>query len=273
MLTLLIEKLPEMAARKAPIIELTTAPADQLALAQLIARAGMRERLGAFKWERDLNWITASDGRATFSANERSGGLRYRLRPLEEESGRDVTTSHSALEEISRGFLNRLGRPSGPMALEHITYLRTEAGSSEGTAVERATLDAAPLFRRTVGELSVIGPGGIAMVKIGTDESVVGGREIWRSIVRRGSPVGLRGPDEAVSLLKKRLRKIGVDGDVRVQAARLGYAELGIEQHQRFLEPCYVFILVTGEDSIPSKKIEFVPAARIGPMAQAFAAA
>lgn len=42
------------------------------------------------------------------------------------------------------------------------------------SAVTRSTLDAGLIFTRTVEELPVVGPGGMVMVKIGTDESVVG---------------------------------------------------------------------------------------------------
>jgi hypothetical protein len=123
-----------------------------------------------------------------------------------------------------------------------------------------------------VDELPVVGPGGMVMVKIGTDETVVGGREIWRPIIGRGAAVPLRTPDEATTLLKQSLRKRGLDGVIRVTNASLGYAELGIEWQQRVLEPCYAYELVT-HGRAQSKKIEVVPAARIGPMAEAFAAA
>ena len=70
----------------------------------------------------------------------------------------------------------------------------------------RATLDAGLIFTRTVDDLPVIGPGGMAMVKVGTDEAVVGGREIWRPVLRRASQVNLRTPDEAVDLLRGQMK-------------------------------------------------------------------
>jgi hypothetical protein len=263
MLSLTMDEVPEVVARKASIIELTVAPVDQPALVKLLDRLGMRERVGGFVWDRDLNWITASDEQTTFSANELSGGLRYRLRPLEDEPGTEVSTSPSRLEEIARGFLDRLGRPSDPMALDRITYLRTESGTSDGYVSTRTTLDAGLVFTRTVDDLPVIGPGGMAMVKVGTDETVVGGREIWRPILGRGPRVNLRMPDEAAGLLHGRLKKLGVDGEVHVRKARLGYAELGIEERQRYLEPCYAYVLETVGALVDSKKVEVIPAARM----------
>ena len=174
-LTLTMDEVPEMVARKASIIELTVSPVDQRALVKLLANLDMRERLREFAWDRDLNWITVSDGRTTLSGNERSGGIRYCLRPLESEPGTKISTSPSRLEAIARGFLDRLGRPSDRMTLDRITYLRMESGTAYGEISARATLDAGLIFTRTVDDIPVIGPGGMAMVKVGTDEAVVGG--------------------------------------------------------------------------------------------------
>jgi hypothetical protein len=271
-LSLVINAVPEMIARTASIIELGIAPADQPTIAGLIDRLGMGERLSAFEWDREVNWIRASDGRTMFSANEISGGLRYKFRPLEEEPGTDVTSAESRLEQIARGFLVRMERPLEPLALQAITYLRTETQTPTGEVAERATLDAGLIFKRTVDELPVIGPGGTVMIKIGTDETVTGGREIWRPLVRRGEAVSLRAPDEAIDLLRQRLRNRGLDGVITVRNAALGYGELGIESQQKFLEPCYAFELVTS-GPVQSKKIEVIPAARVGRMAESLASA
>ncbi len=110
----------------------------------------------------------------------------------------------------------------------------------------------------------------MVMVKIGTDESVVGGREIWRPVLQRGEKVKLRSPDESNELLQLRLKKWGVDGEVHVRKARMGYAELGIEEKQRYLEPCYAYVVETVGGLVASKRIEVIPASKIGPMASAF---
>ena len=83
----------------------------------------------------------------------------------------------------------------------------------------------------------------------------------------------LRTPEEATDLLRGRLKKWGVNGEVHVRKARLGYAELGIEERQRYLEPCYAYVLETVGGLVDSKRVEVIPAARIGPMASAFASA
>jgi hypothetical protein len=239
---------------------------------QLLDRLGMADRREAFASEREANWITAEDEQTTFSMNELSGGLQYRLRPLADEPGTKVSTSESRLEEIARGFLDQLGQPTDPIVLERITYLRNQTTDAKGYVKSTETLDAGLIFTRTVEELPVIGPGGMVMVNIGTDETVVAGREVWRPILRGSAEVNLRSPDEAVSLLERRLKKSIRDGELHVRKARLGYAELGIEQKQKHLEPCYAFVIETAGDLVDSKKIEVIPAASFGPMASAFAA-
>jgi hypothetical protein len=273
MFSLAMDEMPEMPTRKASIVELMVAPVGQLTVLRLLDRMGLAKRIPGFTWERHQNWITASDTKATLSLNELSGGIRYRLRPLADEPGTDVTTSGARLEEIARTFLDQLGRPAESLVLDRITYVRTETGESNGSLVTQSTLDAGVIFTRTVDELPVVGPGGMAMVKIGTDESVVGGREVWRPIARRAAKVNLRTPDEATDLLRGRLKKWGIDGEVHVRKARLGYAELGIEERQRYLEPCYAYVIETVGGLVDSKKVEVIPAARIGPMASAFASA
>jgi hypothetical protein len=260
-LSLTFDEMPEMVARWAAIHELRVPPLDRRAVVGLLDRMGLQDRRSGFTWEKHLHWLTTGDERTTVAINELSGGLRYRLRPLADEPGRDVTTAASRLEEIARGFLEELGRPGEPLALDRITYLRAQSAARDGSPLTRSTLDAGLIFTRTVDELPVVGPGGMAMVKIGTDETVVGGREIWRRIVRRGEKLKLRTPDESIELLRSRLAASGANGEVHVRKARQGYSELGIEEAQSSLEPCYAFVIETVGGLVDSKKVEVIPAA------------
>ena len=273
MLSLTFDEAPETIVRQAAIHELGAPRVDPQTVLGLLGRLGLAERLDGLAWERDLNWVTASDEQTTVGVNELSGGIQYRLRPLADEPGTTVTTSESRLEEIARGFLDQIGRPTEPARLERITYLRTQSADANGAVSTPSTLDAGLIFTRTVDDLPVVGPGGMAMVKIGTDETVVGGREIWRPIVRRGSKVPLRTAQEATDLVRARLKRSGLDGEVHVRTARQGYAEAGIEKAQRYLEPCYLFVIETIGGIVDAKKVELIPAARTGPMASAFASA
>jgi hypothetical protein len=271
-LKLTFDKMPEQTARKASFVELGIARADQLAIVDMLVRAGIGDRLSEFQWDRDDDWLTASDGRTTVSTNQRSGGMQYRLRPLDEEPGTDVGTSETALKDIARVFVDMIGRPSGSMGVEEITYLRTLTGSSDDETTVEGKLDAGVIFNRTVNDIPVIGPGGMVMVKIGTDDAIVGGWEVLRPILGGGAPMTLRTPDEAVALLQRQLDKLGLEGEACVREARFGYFEMGIDESQRLLEPCYLFIVETVGRRQDFRKGELVPAARIGPMAAAFAA-
>jgi hypothetical protein len=133
-------------------------------------------------------------------------------------------------------------------------------------------LDAGVIFTRMIDELPVVGLGGLAMVKVGTDDTVVGGREIWRPILQRGSKVPLRSPAEAMNLLENRLKRDRLEGDYYVCKAWQCYNESGIEEAQRHLEPCYVFVIESLGNEFDTKKVVVIPAARVGPMASSFTA-
>lgn len=271
MLSVTIDEVPEAIVQTAAIYEVRVRPVDVRGVLEIVAGLGIAPRLESLTWEQDLNWITASDNMVTLGVHELSGGLSYRLRPLADEPGVEVNTSASRLEEIARAFLDQLGRPSEPMRLERITYLHAQSADAGGAVSEPSTLDAGLVFTRTVDDLPVVGTGGLAMVMIGTDESVVGGREVWRPVAQGGEKVPLRTPEEATDLLQAKLKRSGIDGEVHVRKARQGYLENGIEESQRSLEPCYAFVVETVGGIVDSKTIEVIPAARVGPMASTLA--
>jgi len=268
-LSLIFDVMPEQLTPWAAVHELHVPPVDRRAISGLLERMGLAGRQASFAWERKANWLITGDERVVVGVNELSGGLRYRLRPIHEEPRSDVTTAESRLEELARTFLDRLGRPAEPMTLTKITYLHVQTTSSNGSRPAPARLDAGLIFTRTVDDLPVIGTGGSAMVKIGTDETVVGGREVWRPIASRGAKVKLRSAQECIELLRDRLTAAGTDGEIHVRKAQQAYAELGIEEEQRYLEPCYAFLLETSGGIVDSKKVEVIPAAETGPAATA----
>jgi len=241
----------------------------------LLGRMDLTERIDGLTWERDLNWITASDDKVTVSCNELSGGIQYRLRPFADELGTGISTTEETLAEIARGFLDRIGRPVEPqhLHLERVTYLYSQGVDVNGKKSDPAKLDAGLIFTRMIDELPVVGPGGLAMVKIGTDDTVVGGREIWRPIVQRGAKVPLRSPAEAMNLLEKQLKRARLEGDYYVCKAWQCYSESGIEDAQRHLEPCYTFVVESLGNEFDTKKVVVIPAARVGPMASFFTTA
>jgi hypothetical protein len=269
--SLTFEEKPEVIAKEAAIHELHVPPVTVRSVIDLLERMGLTERIEGLVWYRDLNWITASDDKVTVSCNEVSGGLQYRLRPLADESGRDVADD-STVESIAREYLKRIGRPNEeqPLHLERVTHLHSQTADAKGKSSTPSKLDAGVIFTRKIDELPVVGTGGFAMVKIGTDNAVVGGREVWRPIARSGSKVALRSAAEAMDLLETKLKRVGLDGDYYVCKAWQCYHESGIEEVQRHLEPCYLFVVESFGKQFDTKKGVVIPAARVGPMASSF---
>lgn len=274
MFSLTFDQEPKEIAKRAAIIEVRVPPVTVQTVMDLLGRLGLTERIEGMTWEQDLNWITASDDTVTVSCNELSGGIQYRLRPLADEPGTGISTGEDTLAEIARGFLDRIGRPveAQPLHLERVTYLYSQGIDVNKKKTEPVKLDAGLIFTRMIDELPVVGPGGLAMVKIGTDDTVVGGSEIWRPILQRGAKVPLRSPSEAMMLLETQLKRARIEGDYYVCKAWQCYTELGIGTSQRHLEPCYTFVIESLGNEFDTKKVVVIPAARVGPMASSFTA-
>lgn len=259
MVSLVLEQVPERPVARAAVHQLGEPRVSRITVLAMLARLGLTERLPGLEWDRSMGWLTAGDERVRVAMNTRSGGLRYSLRPLAELRG-DVTTPAPRLEEIARAFLSRFGRPAVPLGLEAITHLHAQTSTVDGHVSEVQKLDAGLVFRRTVDDLPVIGPGGFAMVRIGSDDEVIGGREVCRPLTERGPSVDLRSPDEAVELLRQRLDAVGIEGEARVPEAFFGYEERGIDDLQRRLEPAYAFgVEVPGEEA-DHKAMVVIPA-------------
>jgi hypothetical protein len=193
---------------------------------------------------------------------------------LAEEPGSDVADD-STVENIAREYVEKIGRPTEekPLHLERVTHLYCQTADTKGQASTPSKLDAGVLFTRRVDDLPVVGRGGFTMVKIGTDNTVVGGREVWRPIASRGSKVPLRSAAEAMDLLETKLKRSRLEGDYYVVKAWQCYHEAGIEEAQRQLEPCYVFVVESLGNEFDTKKVVVIPAARVGPMASSFTTA
>jgi hypothetical protein len=257
--SLIVDEQPQLPVPQAAVHALGASRVGRLTVIALLTRLGLAGRLADLGWEHRGGWVTAGDEQAHVAMNVNSGGVRFTLRPMDELAG-DVAIPDARLEEIARGFLDQLGRPADPLVLERITHLHVQTSSATGelSAVER--LDAGLVFRRTVDDLPVIGPGGLAMVRIAADEAVIGGREICRPVTGRGPVIGLRSPESALDELRRRLESRGFEGEATVHRSLFGYEELGIEQVQHRLAPAYAFQVELPGNGVDDKTVEVIPA-------------
>ncbi|MGR0221539.1 hypothetical protein [Agromyces sp. ZXT2-6] len=260
MIILTLDEMPELPVAHARVHEVKAQPVSRVSVLSMLRRLMLIDRLADLEWNREQDWLIAGDQRVRVAMNARSGGIRYSLRALADEQGQNITSSVGRLEEIARDFLVRLGRPAGPTTMERVTHLHAQTSSPVGQLSEVATLDAGLIFRRTIDGIPAIGPGGRAMVRIGTDDVVVGGREVWRPIVRSGPPVDLVRPDTAVDMLQRRLEARGLDGEARVRSALFGYEERGIGERQQRLEPSYAFLIEFYGDNVDYRTAEVISA-------------
>ncbi len=253
-------EVPSLPVQQASVVDVSANRVGPGAMIELLRRLDLPA--SELELDRVQGWLAAADDRVCVAMNGRSGGFRYSLRPLDEEPGRDITTSPQGLEDVARTFLGGLGRPAEPLQLGHISYLRGQSVSANGTVLSAVeTLNAAVTFQRFIEDIPVIGPGGCASVRVGTDGTVVGGSEVWRPVTASRPPAELIQPDEAVAQVVQRLSARGLDGEIVVRKAQFGYEELGINTVQRQLRPCFAFLLVVPGD-MPFKTVEVIPAIR-----------
>lgn len=259
MVSLVFDQTPEAPTGDVAVHRLAPPQVNRPAIISMLSHLDLTDRLPTLEWDRRGSWLTTGDERVRVAMNVRSGGFRYRLRPLQEEQG-DLGIADDRLEEIARGFLDGLGRPNEPVQLERITNLQAQDSSTDGERSDVVTLDAGLVFRRTVDDLPVVGTGGFVMVRIGSDEAVIGGRQVWRSTTVREPAAKVRSVGQAIELLRQRLDAQGLEGEATVRKAVFGYEELGIETVQRRLQPVYAFLVEQANGGIGYKTAVVIPA-------------
>jgi hypothetical protein len=124
--------------------------------------------------------------------------------------------------------------------------------------ITEVLLDAGVVYRRTVKQVNVDGPGGLATITIDPEGEVSGFRLIWRPVAEMIDEVKVLPPDRAVATMKDVAAK--VRGDVEVVKATFGYFEQGMADAQEYLQPAYAMVYVVRDREVAYKSAEVVPA-------------
>ena len=149
--------------------------------------------------------------------------------------------------------------PKAQAKIVAVTHLRQGGGGpKDGARADVRVLDAGVVYGRTIDELPVIGPGGMAMVNVASDGQVVGANRIWRGLGRSVANVKLRPADWAIENFEVAVAK--VRGDIKVLKSQLGYLEFGELDRQTVIEPVYAFIYVALHGEVASKHVHVMHA-------------
>lgn len=213
--------------------------------------------------------MTLQDGPFVVALHRRSGGLTYRDRrwTVTPETRFDLDDRRSVA--IARAFVRKarlLPDAGARLVVAGVTHLRMRGGPPGGEPGPEALLDAGVVFRRQVEGVPVIGPGGLVMVNLSGDGTVVGADRVWRALGRRAGQADLVDLERAIGRLRAIYARKDLLGAARVTRMEFGYFEAGVHDTQAYLEPAYAFIIEIerrAEGDAPalrSKTVEVIPA-------------
>ena len=103
------------------------------------------------------------------------------------------------------------------------------------------------------------GPGGFTMVNVDGESQVAGFRSVWRPLADKAEEVKILDPGRAHEAMQRIAGQ--VHGDTTVIKASFGYFELGIHDHQRFMQPAYMMVYTVTDGEVTHKSAEVVAAA------------
>jgi hypothetical protein len=207
----------------------------------------------------DADVVTSTDlmaynqGRHRVEIHRASGALAFYHRDKygrEPEKPFDLPDRRAAA--LSRAFLQKSKIvPLAAARLDGVTHLHSAVADVETRRVREHITDAGVVYRRTIDELLVEGPGGFATVTLDPEGEVIALRSVWRPLGKRAGKVKLKRPEEAIGELEKHVANL--QGDVTVTKATLGYFELGPLDRQRVIQPVYAFVYVVRHDEVAMK--------------------
>jgi hypothetical protein len=236
------QELPREVPSSLPVYQLQRPNATRAQLTEIAKRIAPSEN-GEQEFKDAGSWLAYRDGLHEFEVNKRSGALGFRHL---EKYGVELETPFELRDQEAVRIATQLAEsarlvPMKEARMERVTHLHAAlARMDDGGQPEETILDAGVLFRRTINDVAVTGPGGALMVHIGPEREVVGARRIWRELGKQAGRVRIRPPEYAIQRLERLLR--AVEGEVIVTKAEFGYFEQGPLDGQTTLQPAYAFV-------------------------------
>lgn len=242
------QELPREVPSSLPVYQLQKPNATRAQLAEIAKLIAPSEN-GEQEFTDAGNWLAYRDGLHEFEVNKRSGALGFRhLEKYGVELEAPFELRDQEAVRIATGLAEKARLvPMKEARMERVTHLHGAiARMDDGGQPEEKILDAGVLFRRTINDVSVTGPGGALMVHIGPEREIVGARRIWRALGKQAAKVKIRPPEYAIERFERLAGE--VEGDVVVTKAEFGYFEQGPLDGQTTLQPAYAFVYeVQGE--------------------------
>lgn len=265
--------LPTLQPVNANIYRLKAPGITESFLRETARQFGLNGDVRSGEFFKDDEELTYTEGPFVVTLYRASGALRYydSLRWQMDDKISNVGFSDEEAVEIARRFIAQSDLvPLAECELSKVSHLRAGTMEFDSDFYEERVIDVGVIFKRTVDDLPVLGPGGKVTVYIDHNGDVTGFERIWRNIshLYREVPFEqLRAPEYAERSLDRYLRS-KKNGRIEVEAVDFGYFELGKNELQLYLQPAYVMSTrLVGPEFRPDMRMtvsltHVVPAAR-----------
>lgn len=244
-------RLPTKVPASAAVFEIPAARTGGPALRETARSLGLRGTGGDLMTSPEF--MAYSEGRRRLEIARASGAVVFFDQDrYGQEPEKPFELSDRRADAIARKFLEqtKIVQPNAAQ-LARVTHMHSAVGDVRGGSVEERVIDAGVVYRRTIGNLTVEGPGGFGMVTVDSEGEVVAFRSVWRQVGKRVASVRIKKPEQAIHALEEHLAK--VPGDAVVTKAAFGYFELAAFDRQRFMEPAYSFVYVVRNEQVAFK--------------------
>lgn len=246
-------KFPRSIPDSVNVYELAAPPATHAALATLAKNLGLAGVEGTRIADADSLGYQA--GRYSFEVRKASGSISMRHEDkygIQTDKAFDIADRRC--DTIARKFLQSAGLfPLASARLARVTHLRGAESNRQERKVIETVIDAGVVYRRTIDDVPVIGPGGVAMVNIGPEADVTGMNCLWRKTGKRLAKVKVASPGRAIEAFEKAAARFL--GDTTVTRAEFGYFEQGPLERQRVIEPAFALVYVVRYDDVTHKSV------------------